>query len=471
MLTDCKSNVTFLKKYQSVKVGLSSIEVPSRVSSIGAEAFSGCSSLASVLIPSSVTSIGSFAFSGCSSLASVLIPSRVTSIGSFAFQNCSSLNSLAVEAENTMYDSRYDCNAIIETASNTLIAGCATTIIPRSVTAIGDKAFSERTGLTALTIPNRVKTIGENAFEGCSNLAAINIPGSTISIGYNAFAGCSSLVKSEFASIESLCGISFANPSANPMSVTHCLYVGNNEVSELTFPTDMDTIKKYTFYGCSNLKSVNIGDYVKVIDVGAFSGCSGLASLSIGDNVGVIGHEAFMGCSSLTPLFIGKSVREIGDKVFSGCSSLVSVIIPDRVTIIGDRVFDGCSELSSLAFGRSVTKIGDYIFGEERNIYPSDIYCYAENPPVAEKTFYYAPIGNITLHVPESALDAYENTAPWWDFGNIEKSITVGIASVFNNAPTILHRYSPGGQRVDAGLNGIQVVKMSDGTVRKVLVK
>ena len=185
----------------------------------------------------------------------------------------------------------------------------------------------------------------------------------------------------------------------------------------------------------------------------------------------MIGHEAFLGCSGLTSLLIGKSVKEIGDKAFSGCSSLVSVVIPDSVTTIGDRVFENCGGLSSLAFGSSVREIGDYIFGEDRNIYPSDIYCYAKNPPVAEKTFYYTPIGNITLHVPESALDAYENTAPWWDFGNIEKTVIVGVASTPSNAPTILERYSLSGQRIDAGQKGVQVVKMSDGTVRKVLVK
>ncbi len=130
----------------------------------------------SVVIPASVTyngttypvtSIGGYAFYGCSSLTSVDIPNSVTTIGGYAFYGCSGLTSLKVESGNTVYDSRNNCNAIIETASNTLIAGCKTTIIPNSVTSIGYNAFSGCTGLTNIDIPNSVTSIGDYAFYGC----------------------------------------------------------------------------------------------------------------------------------------------------------------------------------------------------------------------------------------------------------------------------------------------------------------
>ena len=142
----------------------------------------------------SVTKIGSSAFHDCSSLTSIIIPNSVTSIGGGTFQGCSSLTSIVVESGNTMYDSRENCNAIIETASNTLIAGCQSTTIPNSVTSIGDWAFADCSSLTSITIPNSVTSIGERAFEYCSSLTSVTIPNSVTSIGDSAFYDCSSLI-------------------------------------------------------------------------------------------------------------------------------------------------------------------------------------------------------------------------------------------------------------------------------------
>ena len=142
-------------------------EVEYSVTSIGGDAFSGCSSLTSITIPNSVTSIGGNAFYGCSGLTSITIPNSVTSIGGNAFYGCSGLTSIVVEAGNPNYDSRNNCNAIIETASNTLIAGCMNTTIPNSVASIGSSAFSGCTGLTSISIPNSVTSIDEYAFEDC----------------------------------------------------------------------------------------------------------------------------------------------------------------------------------------------------------------------------------------------------------------------------------------------------------------
>ncbi len=145
------------------------------------------------VIPSSVTSIGPWAFAGCTSLESITIPSSVTSIMLFTFLGCANLSSIIVDPNNPKYDSRDNCNAIIETSTNTLIAGCKDTIIPSSVTSIGTDAFYKCTSLERITIPFSVTSIEDSAFSGCTNLESITIPSSVTSIGYYAFSGCTNL--------------------------------------------------------------------------------------------------------------------------------------------------------------------------------------------------------------------------------------------------------------------------------------
>jgi hypothetical protein len=148
-------------------------------------------------IPKNVTEIDSWAFAGCNSLNSIEIPSSVKYIDKGAFSNCSSLTSIVVDSSNSVYDSRNNCNAIIETASNTLIVGCKNTVIPNSVLSIGVCAFFNCTSLMSIEIPNSVACIGSYAFSHCYNLTSIKIPNSLTKIGNDAFRGCTRLINIE----------------------------------------------------------------------------------------------------------------------------------------------------------------------------------------------------------------------------------------------------------------------------------
>ncbi len=305
------------------------IILDSRTTRIKDCVFSGCTSLTSITIPNSVTSIGERAFHNCSSLTSVTIPNSVTSIGSNAFYNCSSLTSIS---------------------------------IPNSVTSIRDYAFYNCSSLTSVTVGSGVTSIGNSAFNNCSSLTSVTIGSGVTSMGDYAFSGCSSLTSVTIENIESWLNISFVDMYSNPLYYARHLYIGNNEVTDITIPEGITEIKNYAFYGCSSLTSVTIGSGVTSIGNYAFSGCSSLTNVTIPNSVTSIGERAFHNCSSLTSISIPNSVTSIRDYAFYNCSSLTSVTVGSGVTSIGSQAFCNCSSLTSVTIGSSVTSIGDSAF-------------------------------------------------------------------------------------------------------------
>ena len=220
----------------------------------------------------------------------------VTSIGISAFRDCSALTSIRVDSDNPKFDSRNNCNALIETATNTLILGCSSTIIPNSVDSIGGYAFAGCMGLINVSIPNSVLTISDYAFSGCNNLA------------------------------------------------------------NLTIGNSVTTIGDYAFYYCKHLESLIIPNSVITIGRSAFYSCESLNSVSIGNSVTTIGDYAFGYCKNLISAKIGKSVNSIGDYVFS--QSRIRYLSWDVINFNSIKYNTFSSyDIYSLQFGDSVINI------------------------------------------------------------------------------------------------------------------
>ncbi len=325
--------------------GCAATIIPEGVTSIGNEAFIDCHSLTAITIPESVTSIGEWAFVGCSSITTITIPEGVTSIGNGAFWGCSSITTINVAEGNANYDSRGGCNAIIETGSNTLIAGCAATIIPEGVTSIGDGAFYDCSSLTAITIPEGVTSIGNEAFFDCSSLTTITIPESVTSIGYQAFSGTAW----------------YDNQPDGVIYAGNVLYRYKGDMPENTtieVKEGVVSIVASAFVFCNGLTSITLPSSLTSIGEDAFRDCSSLTSITIPESVTSIGNRAFWGCSSLTAINIPEGVTSIGELAFRDCSSLTAINIPEGVTSIGNHAFSGCSNLTSITIPESVTSIG-----------------------------------------------------------------------------------------------------------------
>ena len=384
---------------------ITSVTIPNSVTSIGNYAFYNCSGLSSVTIPNSVTSIGYGAFANCSGLTSVTIPNSVTSISEFAFGGCSGLTSVTVDKNNGTYDSRDNCNAIIHTSTNKLIVGCNNTIIPNSVTSIGDNAFLVCSGLTSVTIPNSVTSIGKYAFYNCSGLTSVTIPNSVTSIGYGAFGGCSGLTS---VTVDKNNGTYDSRDNCNAI---------------------IETSTNKLIVGCKN---TTIPNSVTSIGDRAFEGCSGLTSVTIGNSVTSIGKYAFAGCWGLTSVTIGNSVTSIGDYAFTDCSGLTSVTIGNSVTSIGYDAFRGCSGLTKLV-------------------------SLAVEPPICGRgAFEKVDKTTCQLLVPEESINKYKTADQWKEFLYILGYDGVDDVSV-DSQNAVYEVYNLQGVRVGSGMREAEV--------------
>lgn len=355
---------------------ITSITLPDTLEFIGNDSFQyyWCD-IKSITIPDSVKTIGDGAFRGAK-LRSINIPKGVTSLGDDVFENCSYLSKITVDSENPVYDSRNNCNAIIETATNTLVRGCAATVIPSDITAIASTAFAGCNTLEKITLPNGLKNIGMHAFLGCSQITAITIPAGVTYIGYGAFMSCSKLVSLKIPDgVTELNGRTFdgcialksITLSKNITRIKTLEFNNCKSLTQITLPSKLKEIGAYAFGNCKSLTRINIPASVTDIREGLFFECDNLVNVTVDENNkkydsrnncnAIIEKDSAKLVVACNKTVIPGTVKIIGKNAFYYQDKIKSVIIPASVVEIEDEVFGCCEQLEKVVIPYGVTKI------------------------------------------------------------------------------------------------------------------
>lgn len=359
------------------------------VETIGDYAFKGCSSLKTIIIPQYVSEMGNYVFQDCTNLESIRISASVSKIGSRVFAGCPNLKSIVVEEGNKKYDSRENCNAIVETATNTLVCGTENSTIPTTITAIGGGAFAE-TGLKNFVIPEGVTSIQYGAFENCQNLKSVTLPQSLKKLEYRVFA--------------------------------------KSGLTSVVIPEGITRLPDGTFTECQNLETVTLPTTLEAIENNAFSN-SGLTSIFIPKGVTSISSTSFNYCGKLSTISVSDENTTYDSR--NNCNAIIqtatnqivrgtfNTIIPNTVTSIGDNAFNDINSLTSIVIRESVTSIGLYAFRFCNSL--AEVVCKAKvAPQLKSDAFSNDILSKATLYVPEESVESYKADGEWKKFSDIQ---------------------------------------------------
>ena len=317
--------------YQSNK-NVRSVSIPSTVKSLGANCFTGCSSLGGIDL-SMVTSLGAGCFSGCSSLKSINLP-VVTSLGAYCFSDCTQLTSVKISGPitNLSPGSFSNCGEL------------SSIEIPSTVTALGELCFYDCENLTSINLPSSLTSIENRCFRGCESLASIEIPSTVTTLGNECFYGCKSLT-----SITPL-------PSSLTSVGEHCFY-GCGIASINLLSSSLTSLPNYCFANCQSLESIVLPHKITSIGSNCFAGCKNLETVQLSSSLTSLPANCFSGCEILQPMAIPNSLTSFGANCFKDCLGFESFSIPNTVTTLGDGCFENCRFLQHISIPNSITKI------------------------------------------------------------------------------------------------------------------
>ena len=288
--------------------------------SISPLAFSDSEFLTKVILGDAIVEVKQYAFCDCSNLETLYIGKNVRNIDVSAIEGCDKLNDIGISAQNRWYDSRENCNAIIDSKNNKMIfATNYTTVIPNGVVELADGLFSGKT-ITSMVVPESIKHINNSLFRNCKQLESITLSNGIKSIGDYAFRDCVSL-------------------------------------KSVVLPDSVTELGQYAFYGCSAMESIVLSNQLTKLNQYTFTSCSGLTSIEIPDSITTIDYECFWRCYSLKTVTLHENLTTLGNWAFEACSGLTTINLPDSLTTIGSSTFSGCYNVTDWHFGKNITSL------------------------------------------------------------------------------------------------------------------
>ena len=403
--------------------GLKSIKLPDGITSIEGRCFNNCENLQSVDLPSGITSLGVECFAGCEGLKSIKLPDGITSLGESCFYFCSSLTSID---------------------------------LPSNIRSFGESCFESCYGLTHVSLAEGITSLGVYCFSDCSSLTSIDLPSGITSLGSSCFSGCSSL-----KSIDLPSGIT---------SLELGCFSDCSSLTSIDLPSGITSLGESCFSGCSSLTSIDLPSGITSLGGSCFEYCSSLTSISLPESLTSLGVRCFYDCISLANVHLSSDKISLGNGCFECCRSLKSIDLPSGITSLGDWCFLGCSSLKSINLPESINSLGSSCFSGCKGL--ASVYVYAEQLPTMGYTvFENCDADNCILYVPKGTIDMYRQS----DFGYFKNIVELDATGI-NNPMTSTNlkevsRYTVNGKRLTTPTKGVNVVKYSNGMVKKELVK
>lgn len=448
-------------------------EVKITAKTIGASAFENSATKEAAKFEISADTIKSSAFKGSNAVTEAKITAKTIGAYAFAYSATENPAKFEISADMIGYSAFNGSNAVTEAkitakAIDASAFAYSATKEPAKfeITAdtIRDSAFTGCSMMEDAVLGENLKSVGNSAFKDCASLKGLTIPDSVTGIGGRCFSGCRSLAYAKIGA-----GVSVIPDEA----FNNC-----KSLPEITIPKTVERIGNNVFPGCFALTDVTIADRETELKLGSnvkspmFSSCP-LKSVYIGGNItyGTTandGYSPFYRNTSLETVRITDKETEISENEFYGCTSLKSVSMGDGIDTIGKYAFSGCSALESFSFGTGLKSIGDEAFSDCTGM--KKLVSKTAVPPVCgPQALDDINKWECTLYVPQESLDAYKSAAQWKEFFFLE----TGIKNVPNTSSSATEsaRYSTDGTRLASPQKGINIIRMSDGTVKKVLVK